>query len=74
MDIKIGIQHVQRELVVDTDDDAATVSASVTAALEAGGLLSLTDTKGRVTLVPVDKLAYVEVGGGAAGAVGFRSV
>ena len=30
--------------------------------VKAGGLLSLTDEKGRVVVVPVDKLAYVEVG------------
>ena len=38
-----------------------------------GGVLTLTDTKGRRTLVPADKIAYVEIGGGVAGQVGFRS-
>ena len=42
-------------------------------ALAAGGVLSLADTKGRTVLVPVEKLAYVEIGGGVAGQVGFRS-
>ena len=36
------------------------------------GLLSLADTKGRQVLVPAAKLAYVEIGGGVTGQVGFR--
>ena len=39
----------------------------------ASGVLTLTDSKGRQTLVPADKIAYVEIGGGVAGHVGFRS-
>ena len=35
--------------------------------------VTLTDSKGRHTLVPADKIAYVEIGGGVAGTVGFRS-
>jgi hypothetical protein len=38
-----------------------------------GGVLSLTDTKGRRILVPGARLAYVEIGTGVAGMVGFRS-
>ena len=36
-------------------------------------MLALTDSKGRRVIVPADKLAYVEIGGGVAGQVGFRS-
>ena len=42
-------------------------------ALANDGVLSLKDSKGRRILVPVAKLAYVEIGGGVSGAVGFRS-
>lgn len=71
MEVKIGIQQAARELVVETDADAATVEKHVTAALEEGVALSLTDTKGRKILVPGTKIAYVEIGGGVAGHVGF---
>ena len=73
MEIKIGVQHAQRELVVESSATADEVHKQVADALAAGGVLSLADTKGRTVLVPVEKLAYVEIGGGVAGHVGFRS-
>ena len=73
MEIKIGIQHAARELVVETDESAETVEQKVDQAVAGDGLLSLSDTKGRQVLVPAAKLAYVEIGGGVTGQVGFRS-
>jgi hypothetical protein len=73
MEIKIGVQHAQRELVVESNATADEVQKQVADALAAGGVLSLTDNKGRTIVVPVEKLAYVEIGGGVAGQVGFRS-
>lgn len=74
MEVKIGVQHAARELVIDTDQDAAAVEELVSKALQGeGGLLSLEDNKGRRTVVPAAKIAYVEIGGGVAGTVGFRS-
>ena len=73
MEIKIGIQHAARELVVETDESAETVEQKIDQAVAGDGLLSLRDTKGRQVLVPAAKLAYVEIGGGVTGQVGFRS-
>ena len=73
MEVKIGVQHAPRELVLETDQDAKTVHEQVAEAVAGGGVLTLTDAKGRQTLVPADKIAYVEIGGGVAGHVGFRS-
>jgi len=73
VEIKIGIQHAARELVVETDESAETVEQKVDQAVAGDGLLSLRDTKGRQVLVPAAKLAYVEIGGGVTGQVGFRS-
>lgn len=73
MEVKIGVQNANRELVIDTDQSGDDVEKAVAAAMEQGGVLSLTDTKGRRVLVPADKLAYVEIGSPAAGQVGFRS-
>jgi len=36
-------------------------------------VLTLTDTKGRRVVVPGERIAYVEIGGGVSGQVGFRS-
>jgi hypothetical protein len=74
VEVKIGIQQAAREIIVDTADDADAVEKTVADALASeSGLISLTDTKGRKVLVPAAKVAYVEIGGGVAGQVGFRS-
>ena len=73
MEIKIGVQHAARELVLETDESAETVEQKVDQAVAGDGLLSLRDTKGRQVLIPAAKLAYVEIGGGVTGQVGFRS-
>lgn len=72
MEVKIGIQHASRELVVETAEDIDTVEKKVAEAV-ADGVLTLTDTKGRRIVVPGDRISYVEIGGGVAGQVGFRS-
>lgn len=73
MEVKIGVQHSPRELVVDTDDTAEAVEKLVADAVSGEGVVTLTDTKGRKIIVPAAKIAYVEIGGGVAGTVGFRS-
>jgi hypothetical protein len=73
MEIKIGIQHAARELVVECDESAEDIARAVDEAVAAGRVLTLTDTKGRSVMVPAGKLAYVEIGGGVSGHVGFRS-
>lgn len=74
MEVKIGIQHVSREIVIDADVDPAELEKAVEAALTGStAVLSLTDSKGRRVIVPSDKLAFVELGSPAVGQVGFRS-
>ncbi|MGI8937431.1 MAG: DUF3107 domain-containing protein [Iamia sp.] len=64
MDVRIGVTYTAKELEVelpdDTDGDA--VKADVEAALSSGGVLWLTDRKGRNVGVPADKIAYVDMG------------
>ena len=55
MEVKIGIQHASRELVVDTEDDAAAVEKQFTEAVAGDGVLALTDTRGRRVIVPADR-------------------
>ncbi|WP_028653378.1 DUF3107 domain-containing protein [Nocardioides halotolerans] len=74
MEVKIGVQQAQRELVVEVNETADAVEKLVGEALtNEGGMLALTDTKGRRVVVPAGKVAYVEIGTGVAGTVGFRS-
>ena len=74
MEVKIGVQFAPRELVVDSVQTPAEVEAAVTEALSGrGGTLSLVDEKGRVVIVPVDKLAYVEIAEAAPRVVGFTA-
>jgi hypothetical protein len=73
MEVKIGVQNANRELTVDTDLDADAVEDQVSKAIANGGVISLTDIKGRRIVVPVEKLAYVEITTTTAGQVGFRS-
>lgn len=74
MEVKIGVQQTQRELIVEVKESAEAIEKLVNAAIASGdGVISLTDTKGRKVVVPGAKVAYVEIGTGVAGAVGFRS-
>jgi hypothetical protein len=76
MEVKIGIQSVPRELVVETDTPAAEIEAGLSAALANGehSLFALSVTKGGRVLVPADKIAYVEFGAPEARRVGFGNI
>ena len=72
MEVKIGVQNAQRELVLDTDSTPEDVEKLLSEALAGNGVLRLTDTKGRAVVVPADKIAYVELGSPTSSTVGFR--
>jgi uncharacterized protein DUF3107 len=62
LEVKIGVQYAGRELVLESADSPAEVEQQVTDAIANGtGVLQLVDEKGRRVIVPVDKLAYVEI-------------
>jgi F420-0:gamma-glutamyl ligase len=74
VEVKIGVQQAQRELVLEVDESAADIEKRVNEALASEtGVITFTDSKGRKLLVPGSKVAYVEIGTGVAGMVGFRS-
>ena len=74
MEVKIGVQQAQRELVLEVDESAEDIEKHISEALaNEGGVITLTDAKGRRVVVPGAKVAYVEIGTGVAGMVGFRS-
>jgi hypothetical protein len=72
MEVKIGVQHAPRELSVDTADTAEDVQAALDKALADNSTLALTDNRGRQVLIPARNIAYLEIGSGTAGQVGFR--
>jgi len=72
VEVKIGVQFAPRELVLESGQTQAEVETTVTEALNSdGGVLSLTDEKGRRVLVPVAKIAYVEIAEAQQRPVGF---
>jgi hypothetical protein len=74
VEVKIGVQNVAREITLESDQTPEQVSETVRQALADGGLLSLTDEKGRLVLVPVEHIGYVDVGPAGKGRVGFGTL
>lgn len=71
MEIKIGMRQTNREIVLESEQSRDDLTAAVTKALADGGALTLDDEKGRRVIVPVEALAYVEVGEEKVRRVGF---
>jgi hypothetical protein len=61
VEVKIGVQHAPRELTLESTQTPAEVEQVVTEALAKDSVLTLVDEKGRRVIVPVAKLAYVEI-------------
>ena len=74
MEVKIGIQSVPRELVVETDTPVADIERDLAQALDKGALFTLAVAKGGKLVVPGDKIAYVEFGAGENRRVGFGNI
>lgn len=72
MEVKIGVQFAPRELVLESAQTPAEVERAVTAAINSQEtVLTLVDEKGRRVIVPVDKLAYIEIAEASPRPVGF---
>jgi Protein of unknown function (DUF3107) len=72
VEVKIGVQHTPREIVLDSNQSQAEVEKAVRDALKDDkGLLALVDEKGRRVLVPSGLLAYVEIAEADHRRVGF---
>jgi Protein of unknown function (DUF3107) len=73
VEVRIGMQSVQRELMIETSTSQEDIEAALSAALAAeGGVFILPDEKGGKVLVPAGKIAYIEVGGSDSRRIGFR--
>ncbi|ADX73759.1 hypothetical protein Asphe3_26380 [Pseudarthrobacter phenanthrenivorans Sphe3] len=71
VEIKIGVQNVAREIVLESTEDADSVAKVVGEAITTGSELRLKDEKGRLIIVPGNALGYVEIGAEEARRVGF---
>ena len=75
MEVKIGVQYAARELVIESAQSPDEVMSTVTTALaDQSGVLTLADEKGRRVVVPVAKLAYVEIAENEQRRVGFGTL
>jgi hypothetical protein len=76
VEVKIGIQSIPRELVIDTDASADELERALVAAVKdsGGGLFVVPDDKGGKVLVPADKIGYVEFGASEQRRIGFGNL
>lgn len=72
MEVKIGVLHTPREIVLESNQTPAEVEEVVAAALKSvDGQLSLTDERGRRVIVPANLVAYIEIAQADVRRVGF---
>lgn len=71
MEVKIGVQYSPRELVLDTAQTAAEIDELVTEAIKSDSVLRLADTKGRIVIVPANKISYVDCADANERRIGF---
>jgi Protein of unknown function (DUF3107) len=74
VEVKIGVQSIPRELIVETDSTAEEVEGALAGAVSEGGLFVVRDGKGGSVLVPADKIGYVEFAGSEQRRVGFSGL
>ena len=74
MEVKIGVRNAGRELFLESSQTSEQIAEAVSAAVAAGGVLSLVDDKGRRVFVPTEALAYVETGPTEVRKIGFSNV
>ena len=74
MEVKIGVLHTPREIVLESGQSHDEVEQLVAAALKSvDGQLVLTDERGRRVIVPSNLIAYVEIAQGDQRRVGFAA-
>lgn len=72
MEVKIGVLHTPREIVLESSLTPDEVESSVATALKSvDGALTLTDDRGRKVIIPANLVAYVEIAQADVRRVGF---
>ena len=74
VEVKIGVLHTPREIVLESSQTPAEVEELVAEALKSvDGHLSLTDEKGRRVIIPANLVAYIEIAHADVRRVGFAA-
>ena len=73
-EIRIGIADSSQELHISSELTQEKVVAAAKESMDKGEALLLTDVKGRQTLIPQSKIAFVEFGESEERKVGFASL
>jgi hypothetical protein len=74
VEVKIGVLHTPREIVLESTQSHDEVEELVAAALKSvDGQLVLTDERGRRVIIPANLVAYVEIAQGDQRKVGFAA-
>lgn len=71
MEIRIGIQHSPREIVIESEESVEDILSSLSTAVADGSAVTLRDSKKRTVLIPGAKIAYAEVSDEEPRRVGF---
>ena len=72
MEVKVGVLHTAREIVLDSPQTPDEVEKLVADALKSvDGQLVLTDERGRKVIVPANLVAYVDIAQADTRRVGF---
>jgi len=75
MQVRIGVQYVPKELVVETDQSADEVQQALADALNEGhSLFVIQDERGGRIVIPADRLAYLEIEESESRQVGFGTL
>jgi hypothetical protein len=75
VEVKIGLAQLPKELIIDARESAEDIGTQLRDALSSdGGLLTLTDDKGRRVTVVASRIGYVEFGQEHTRPVGFGAV
>lgn len=72
MEVKIGVLHTPREIVLESVQTPTEVEERVATALKSvDGQLALSDERGRKVIVPANLIAYIEIAQADVRRVGF---
>jgi hypothetical protein len=74
VEVKIGVRDVAREVALESEETPEAVASLISAAVKDGSMLSLTDDKGRLIMVPGALIGYVEIGARETPRVGFGTL
>lgn len=72
--VRITVANVNSDVNFESSLSAADIQSAVNAALKSGEALTLEDIRGRVVMVPADKIGFVEIGEQTERRVGFGSL